>query len=173
MRVPLCQDRQLWHHPVLQQLKEGGGGEGEEQQPVNACPSEPTNIYSSSSSRVCRSISSAAQPPPSYSLFKALSSPHYNVGFQVPLCHLSIIIHFFSLPYCCLICSMDSDPRKLTQQPRRITWLCTSRNCCYCWTLPGNCVWIMYWKCPWQRSCFGVPYTPWEMLNLLKTIKNC
>lgn len=164
VRAPLCQGRQPWRHPVPQQLEQGGG-EGEEQQPVTACPGEPASIYSSSSSSVGRSPSSAEQLPSPHSLLKALSPPHHNVGFQVPLCHPSIIIHFFFLSYCCLICSMDSDPRKLTRQPRRITWLCTSRNCCCCWTLPGNCVWIMHWKCPWQTSCFGVLYTPWEILN--------
>lgn len=100
VRAPLCQGRQPWRHPVPQQLeqggREGGGGEGEEQQPVTACPGEPASIYSSSSSSVGRSPSSAEQLPSPHSLLKALSPPHHNVGFQVPLCHPSIIIHFFS-----------------------------------------------------------------------------
>lgn len=92
VRVPLCQGRQLWRHPVPQQLEHGGGG-GEEQQPVTACPA---SIYSSSCSSVGRSPFSAAQLPSPRSLLKALSHPHHNIGFQVPLCHLSIITHFFS-----------------------------------------------------------------------------
>lgn len=91
--------------------------------------------------------------------------------FRFPFA-ISLSLSIFFLPSCCLICSMDSDPRKLSKQPRRMTWLCTSRSCCCCWTLPGNCVWIMYWKCPWQTSCSGVPYTLWKMVNLLGEIKN-
>lgn len=74
VRVPFCQGRQLWHHPVPQQLEQGrggGGGEGEEQQPVTACLGEPASIFSFSSSSVGRSPSSAAQLPSPHSLLKA------------------------------------------------------------------------------------------------------
>lgn len=66
VRVPLCQGRHLWRHPVPQQLEQrggGGGGEGEEQQqqqPVTACLGEAASVCSSSSSGVGRSPSSAA-----------------------------------------------------------------------------------------------------------------
>lgn len=95
VRVPLCQGRQLWHHPVPQQLGQGGAGEGEEQQPVTACPGEAASVCSSSSSGVGRSPSSAAQLPSPHSLHEALPHPPHNMGFQVLLRHPLDIIHFF------------------------------------------------------------------------------
>jgi len=53
------------------------------------------------SSNVGRSPSSAIQLPSPRSSHKALPSPPHNMGFQVPLCHPHVIIHFF-LPSCCL-----------------------------------------------------------------------
>lgn len=145
VRVPLCQGRHLWHHPVLQQLEQGGGGE--EQQPVTACPGEAASLCaSSSSSGVGRSPLSAARLPSVHSLHKALPPPPHNI----PLCHGCVIIHFF-LPYCCLIRSINSDASELANQPRRPAWLLTSRNCC-CVVGHGNCAWVMYWKCFWQTS---------------------
>lgn len=166
VRVPLCQGRQLWRHPVPQELQQGGGEGEDQQQPVTACPREVGSICSSSSSGVSRSPSSAAQLSSPHSLRKALPPPPHSMGFQAPLCHPHVIIHFF-LPSCCLICSVDSDPSKLTRQPGRLMWLCTRRSCCsdagLC--LPGNRVQITYWKCSWRTSYFGTPYNPWKILN--------